>query len=43
MQGCRFNGNKAPDAPSLCSRLSSTNVAGDNIALDPADIKYMDH
>lgn len=38
MQGCRFSGNTAPDAPSLYSRLSNTDIAADNVALDPADI-----
>ncbi len=38
MQGCRFSGNTAPDAPSLYSRLSNTGIAADNVALDPADI-----
>ena len=42
-QGCRFSGNTAPNAPALCTRLSSTEVAANNIALDPADIQYMDH
>ena len=42
-QGCRFSGNTAPNAPALCTRLSSTEVAADNIALDPTDIQYMDH
>ena len=43
MQGCRFSGNTAKSGPSLCTRLSATDVAGDNVSLDPADIEYMDH
>ncbi|CAL5225946.1 g8744 [Coccomyxa viridis] len=43
IKGCSFGGNTAPNAPALCTRLSSTEVAADNIALNPADIQYMDH
>ena len=43
MQGCHFSGNTAPNAAALCTRLSSTEVAADNTALNPADIQYMDH